>query len=169
MNPVRVMVAIAMALPAANAQTNSLAAGVSVPAGEFAASASTGFGLALLSRSDATIGPFDIRVDLTFDRLNGTGSIIRYSYTSGGLAFVRDLGLGTYVLVGFGGYQASDQGGTINGVRVGTNNHTNGGAKAGAGVEFSVLGRPMFIEANLIRLLSAPAVSWVPVRFGLRL
>jgi hypothetical protein len=163
------MAALVLAAPAAHAQSNSLAAGASLPVGNYAGAASTGFGLALLARTDATIGPFDARVDLTYDRLGGKGTITRFTYTSAGLSLVRDVGAGVYFLGGFSLYQASDQGGVTAGGKTGNANHSNGGMKAGLGVDFTAFGRAGFIEANYIRLLSSPGVTWVPLRLGIRI
>jgi hypothetical protein len=168
-NRLQLMVALVLAAPVAHAQTNSLAAGMSLPVGNYASAANTGFGLALLSRTDATIGPFDIRVDLTYDRLGGKGTITRFTYTSAGLSLVRDVGAGVYFLGGFSLYQASDQGGVKVAGRTGNANHTNGGAKGGLGVDFTAFGRAWFIEGNIVRLLSAPGVAWVPLRLGIRI
>lgn len=169
MNRLQLMVALVLAAPIAGAQTNSIAAGASLPVGKYASTASTGFGLALLARTDATIGPFDIRVDLTYDRLGGKATITRFTYTSGGLSLVRDVGAGVYFLGGFSLYQASDQGGVTAGGKTGNANHSNGGVKAGLGVNFTALGRAAFIEGNYIRLLSSPGVTWVPLRLGIRI
>ena len=170
MNRHQLMVVLALAAPMARAQTTSLSAGASLPVGNYAAAASTGFGLALFSRTDATIGPFDARVDLTFDRLGGKGiPVTRFTYTSAGLSLVRDVGAGVYFLGGFSLYQGSDQGGVTVAGRTGNLNHTNGGVKGGLGVDFTALGRAWFVEADIVRLLSAPAVTWVPLRLGIRL
>ncbi len=169
MNRLQLMVALVLAAPVARAQTNSLAAGASLPVGNYASAANTGFGLALFSRTDATIGPFDVRVDLAYDRLGGKGTITRFTYTSGGLSLVRDVGAGVYFLGGFSLYQASDQGGVRVAGRTANANHSNGGVKGGLGVDFTAFGRAAFMEANLIRLFSSPAVTWVPLRLGIRI
>jgi hypothetical protein len=163
------MVALMFAAPVARAQTNSIAAGASLPVGDYAAAANTGFGLALLSRTDATMGSFDLRMDLTYDRLGGKGTITRFTYTGAGLSLVRSLGAGFYFLGGFSLYQASDQGGVTAAGKTGNANHSNGGLKAGLGADFTAFGRAMFLEGNYVRLLSSPGVTWVPLRLGIRL
>jgi hypothetical protein len=163
------MVVLAVAAPAAHAQTNSVAAGASLPAGNFASAANTGFGIALLSRSDQSIGPFEVRVDLTYDRFGGKGAITRFTYAGAGLSLVRDVGAGVYFLGGLSIYQASDQGGVVAAGRTGNANHTNGGVHGGLGVDFTVAGRGAFVEGNVIRLFSSPGVTWVPLRLGIRI
>lgn len=58
--------------------------------------------------SDESLGPFNVRVDLTFDRFGGKGAISRYQSTSVGLSFIKDVGPHVYWLGGVGLFNEAD-------------------------------------------------------------
>ena len=170
MNRTWLVIALVATAPAAGAQSASVAAGASVPMGDFAGAANAGFGFALLSRTDISVGPFDLRVDFAFDRFGGKGTIARYQYTSFAVNLIKDAGTGVYWLGGIGLYNAQDQAGAQIAGRAGNANHSHVGAQAGLGVNFTLFGRGAFVEADAVKLFApGPGITWIPFRLGIRI
>jgi hypothetical protein len=168
---------VAFAFPAATTSAQmgyGLAAGLSVPIGDFGKATDTGYHLTGLVTMSAPLLPIGFRADGSFSEFNysdPSSAKARLVYATVN-AVVPSPGIfGPYVIGGFGIYHASAQCSTC------TTTSTKGGINVGAGIKFGLGGLAVFVEArhHYIAGPSDPtnggvkgsSTQFIPVSFGL--
>lgn len=152
----------------AGAQRASLAVGVASPVGDFASSASSGFDVAFQVRTEPIIGPLPLRIELGYDFFSGKNGTASTAVAAQGISVLGDLGSVFYWAAGPGYYESTVKT-QILGHNV-TEQRSFLGAQAAVGANFPVFRLDWFVEVGAMKLFSPnPTISYVPLRFGIRL
>lgn len=152
----------------AGAQRASLAVGVANPVGDFASTAGSGLDIAFQVRTEPMIGPLALRLELGYDFFSGRNGNPGSVFSGQGISVLGDVGSIFYWAVGPGHYDS-----TIKTEILGHGVTEQGnyfGVQAAVGVNIPVFSWDGFIEVGGTKLFSPnPTISYVPVRFGMRL
>ncbi len=146
----------------------SLAAGVAIPTGDFASTAGNGLDIQFQVRTDPVLGPLALRIDLGYDHFAGKAGVTGSTLSTQGLNFIGDLGPMFYIAAGPGFYETQIK--TMILTHSVTESRQIFGAQGAVGMNFPVYRWRGFVEVGAVKLFSsAPSVSYVPLRFGMRL
>jgi hypothetical protein len=159
---------LALTAATACAQGASLAVGAAIPTGDFATTAGTGLDIDLQVRTQPMFGPVALRIDGGYDHFAGKGGVSWSTITTAAVSFIGDLGSMFYIAGGPGYYQTQVK--TMILTHDVTESRELFGAQAALGMNVPVFRWRGFVEVGATKLFSsAPSVSYVPLRFGVRL
>lgn len=172
------LAAFALPAPTARAQIGlGLAAGLSVPQGDFGKVAKSGYHVTGLIAVGAPLIPIGLRVEGTFSEfdykasLGGNGEKARLLYATANAVLTSPGIIAPYLIGGVGIYHATAV------CDLCTTSNTRGGFNGGIGVKFGLTGFSAFAEARY-HYIAGPSdptnggikssTQFIPISFGVR-
>jgi hypothetical protein len=172
----------AFALPAATARAQAglgLAAGLSLPKGDFGKVTDAGYHVTGLIGIRAATAPVGLRLDGSFSEFNykaslggRSGAKARLLYATANVVLTSSGNSAPYVIGGFGIYHATAV------CDVCTTSSTKGGFNGGVGYRFALTGFSAFLEARYHYITGASdptnggvkssSTQFIPISFGVR-